>query len=130
MFKPKKSLGQNFLKSKRVLQKIIETADLSSSDFVLEIGPGKGALTEKLLETNSKVIAIEKDKRAIEFLNDKFEDQINSDDLKIISADILDFDTKELPNNYKLIANIPYYITGEILEKFLKVLLKILGVKI
>ena len=68
----KKSLGQNFLKSKLALSAMVKAGDISASDTVLEIGPGQGALTEKLLETGAKVIAVEKDDRLIEFLQEKF----------------------------------------------------------
>lgn len=116
MFRHKKSLGQNFLKNKTIVDQIIQTANLRIEDVVLEIGPGHGALTEKLLEKAKKVIAIEKDKRLIENLNDKFNikrfELIESDVLKI---NIDDFSVK----GYKLVANIPYYITGAILKKFL-----------
>ncbi len=119
----KKSLGQNFLQSKTALQKIIEAGDVSSDDFILEIGPGKGALTEYLLATGAKVFAIETDFVMIEFLQEKFNEEIKSGQFVLIRNDILKFDlasTKELSvGKYKLIANIPYYITGEIIRKFL-----------
>lgn len=117
--KAKKSLGQNFLKSSAILNDIIKAGEISQEDFVVEIGPGKGSLTEKILETGATVLAIEKDSRLIEFLNDKFSSEINSGKLQIIETDILEFDLEKLPQNYKLIANIPYYITGQIIEKFL-----------
>lgn len=117
--KAKKTLGQNFLKSKKFLNEIIKAGNLSANDFVLEIGPGKGSLTEKILESGAKVLAIEKDRRLIDFLKEKFEKEISSDRFKIIEGDILDFDISNLPK-YKLIANIPYYITGQIIEKFLE----------
>lgn len=119
MFKPKKSLGQNFLKSKKVLNKIIEASDLSSTDLILEIGPGKGSLTKELLSVVKKVVAIEKDHRAVKFLEENFAVQIAEGDLHLIHGDVLEFDPKELGGEYKLVANIPYYITGEILRKFL-----------
>ncbi len=119
----KKSLGQNFLKSKTALNAIIKAGEVNSSDIILEIGPGKGALTEKILETGAKVIAIEKDDRLIDFLNEKFEKEIKSGQFTLINEDILEIDLNSLklePNNYKLIANIPYYITGLIFRKFLE----------
>lgn len=119
MFKAKKSLGQNFLKSQKVLNKIIETGNLSGKDVVLEIGPGKGALTGRLLESGAKVIAVEKDTRATKFLKEKFTEEISNNKLELLQEDILEFDPNKLPAGYKLIANIPYYITGEIIEKFL-----------
>ena len=121
--KAKKSLGQNFLKSEPALRKIIETGEISSRDIVLEIGPGKGALTSKLLATNCQVIAVEKDRELFEFLKIKFEKEILSGQLKLVCEDILDFNLESYKlkaNNYKLIANIPYNITGAILKKFLQ----------
>jgi 16S rRNA (adenine1518-N6/adenine1519-N6)-dimethyltransferase len=118
----KKSLGQNFLKSKRALSAMIGAGKISSGDIVLEIGPGQGALTEKLLETGAKIIAIEKDSELIELLKEKFKKEINSGQLKIINDDILKIDLFSLglkTNSYKLVANIPYYITGQIFRKFL-----------
>ena len=75
MFITKKSLGQNFLKSRSVLNKIVETADIKSTDTILEIGPGLGTLTEKLLEEADTVISIEKDRRLIPILQEKFKNQ-------------------------------------------------------
>ncbi len=121
MIKAKKSLGQNFLKSKAAVQQILKAAELSKGDTVLEVGPGKGVLTEGLLESGANVIAIEKDDRLIEFLNEKFQNEISSGQLKIINQDILDFDPSILAKTpYKLVANIPYYITGVLLRKFLE----------
>jgi len=119
----KKSLGQNFLKSEGALRKIIEAGQIESVDTVLEIGPGLGALTEKILEKAGKVIVVEKDDRLIDTLKEKFSVFVSNGKLQIIHADILDFDPisyKLLANSYKLIANIPYYITGEIFRKFLQ----------
>ena len=145
---PKKSLGQNFLKSESALMKIIEAGDITANDVILEIGPGMGALTEKLLAFGGKVIAVEKDDSLSEFLHEKFPTEISRGRLDIINADILEFDETTLrstkskkispvqklntePNptlartkagegisTYKLIANIPYNITGAIIRKF------------
>ncbi len=109
----KKSLGQHFLRSERALNSIIQAAELKSSDTVLEIGPGEGVLTERILESAGKVIAIEKDDNLYRNLYSKFE---NNKKLELVHGDILDY-TPE--GNYKLVANIPYNITGEILRKFL-----------
>jgi 16S rRNA (adenine1518-N6/adenine1519-N6)-dimethyltransferase len=118
----KKSLGQHFLNSKHVLGQIIEAAHIQKGETVLEIGPGTGILTEALLKTGANVIAIEKDDRAIEMLNEKFKDYIGTEgQLKIIHGDILEDSTYEIPAGpYLIVANIPYYITGAILEKFLE----------
>ena len=123
--KPKKSLGQNFLKSAPALRKIIEAGEISPDDIILEIGPGKGTLTGKLLGAGGKVIAVEKDRELFEFLKIKFIEQIKSNTLILVCEDILEFNIAKLEignwklRNYKVIANIPYNITGAILKKFL-----------
>lgn len=121
--KAKKSLGQNFLHSQEVLTTIIETGNINPEETVLEIGPGEGILTEKLLKKAQKIIAVELDSRLIPKLESKFAQEITTKKLKIIHGDILNLDFKSLELeaiSYKLIANIPYYITGEILKKFLE----------
>lgn len=121
--KAKKSLGQNFLKSKSALATIIDTANPNTDDIILEIGPGKGALTEKLLVSSGKVIAVEKDDALFEFLSEKFNEEIHLGKLNLIHGDILDFDVSALHvhknHTYKIVANIPYNITGQIIRKFL-----------
>lgn len=119
--KAKKSLGQNFLKSEKALNSIIEAADLKPEDFVVEIGPGKGALTIKLLESGAGVLAIEKDERMCDFLKDTFKESLDKN-FFLLCGDILETDLeklKSIASKYKLIANIPYYITGAIIRKFL-----------
>ena len=128
--RPKKSLGQNFLKSVLALKIIIEAGEINlKKDTILEIGPGKGALTEKLLEKAKKVIAIEKDRTLIEMLKIKFVKEVTNNPtlhkatnghrkLILIEDDILKYNTETL-GKYKIIANIPYNITGAILKKFL-----------
>mgnify|MGYP001605819987 FL=1 len=123
MNKPKKSLGQNFLKSEKIAQEIVEAGEVCSDDIVLEVGPGKGILTEELLKKAKKVIAVEKDEQLEEFLKTKFVTEINSGKLEIICGDILDKHQGEslmLPKEYKIIANIPYYITSHFLRTFLE----------
>lgn len=135
--KAKKSLGQNFLKSTLALKKIIEAGEITKEDTILEIGPGKGVLTSKLLEKSGKVIAVEKDSELFEFLKIKFEKEILNKRLILLNEDILDFTEQNfyqslgnelhsttpsktfVPFHYKIIANIPYNITGAILKKFL-----------
>lgn len=107
----KKSLGQNFLKDETILGKIIQAAEITSTDNIIEVGPGKGALTEKLLQKANKVIAYELDQRMIEPLS-KFQN------LELHLEDILEADIPDI--NFKLVANIPYYITSPIINKFLK----------
>ncbi len=122
--KAKKSLGQNFLKGKQALSAIVDAGDVKADDIVLEIGPGKGVLTERLLMLAGKVIAIEKDHSLVEMLSKKFEKQIAEKKLDLVEGDILDLDPhilsfyKNFP--YKIIANIPYYITGAIIRLFLE----------
>lgn len=119
--KAKKHLGQHFLTSKPAVSKIISSSNLKKDDLVLEIGPGKGFLTEDLLK-NCSVLAVEKDPDMVSFLKEKFEKQIKNGQLEIIEGDILKMDFDNILNNkkYKLIANIPYYITGEIIRLFLE----------
>ncbi|MEK7104426.1 MAG: 16S rRNA (adenine(1518)-N(6)/adenine(1519)-N(6))-dimethyltransferase RsmA [Patescibacteria group bacterium] len=120
--KAKKSLGQNFLKSISALNKIVETGEISAENVILEIGPGKGALTKQLLATSCQLIAIEKDRNLYELLKSKFEKEVSSGQLKLVNEDILDFNIESYKLkgiSYKLIANIPYNITGAILKKFL-----------
>lgn len=117
----KKSLGQHFLKSERALAKIIETGKPSPSDVVLEIGPGQGVLTEKLLDSGCRVVAVEKDDELYAFLKSRFQREIDSGHLILFHGDILDFDSTRLEIEInKLIANIPFNITGAILKKFLE----------
>ncbi len=119
----KKSLGQNFLTSKVVAEDIIEAANLSAQDTVLEIGPGKGFLTEELLKKAGEVIVVEKDDRLIEYLQGKFKEEIQRGKLTIIHGDILNLELKDYElkaGNFSIIANIPYYITGQLLRLFLE----------
>lgn len=122
--KPKKSLGQNFLTSKKAVFEIVNAGEIKKGETILEIGPGKGALTEDILKSEAKLIAIEKDTELISFLEDKFKKEIKEKDLNIVKGDVLDLDIKEIikkDQKYKIIANIPYYITGAIIEKFLSI---------
>lgn len=120
--KPKKSLGQNFLKDRSVLEKIIKAADLKADDFVLEIGSGQGVLTEELVKYAGKVLGIEIDKNLADGLKNKF---AGNNKLEIINDDVLKINLPELIEknnfqNYKVIANIPYYITSPIIQLFLE----------
>ena len=119
-FIAKKSLGQNFIHAPNIISAMAHAAKIKIQDKVLEVGPGKGALTKKLLETGAHVTAIEKDDRAIAFLYEKFALEIRNHQLQIIHGDILEFDETKMEKGYALIANIPYYITGEFLRKFLE----------
>lgn len=122
--KAKKSLGQNWLKSASAVKEIIKAGELKPGELVLEIGPGRGALTTALLNQGVKVLAVEKDDYLIKDLREKFSSEIKAGKLILIHQDISDFDiNKELKKlneeKYKLIANIPYYITGQIIRQFL-----------
>lgn len=122
ILKKKKSLGQNFLKDKNILNKIVSAGEIVKEETILEIGPGDGGLTEKLLEKGARVIAVEKDDRLIPILKEKFAKEISSEKFILIHEDILDFKPKAFgfnDLNFKIIANIPYYITGEIMRKAL-----------
>jgi 16S rRNA (adenine1518-N6/adenine1519-N6)-dimethyltransferase len=118
--KAKKHLGQHFLTSKKALSDIIRAGELDKKDVVLEIGPGKGILTEALLRDAKKVIAVEMDTDLIPMLAEKFKSEIQDDRFTLINSDILELESSDLKlDNYKLIDNIPYYITGAIIRKFL-----------
>lgn len=116
--KPRKQFAQHWLKSEKALQDIIQAATLNPEDIVLEIGPGTGILTRRLLATAQTVVAVERDRDLIKNLNQKFQTHAN---LILLEGDFLTLDlataVNSLPN--KVVANIPYNITGPILEKLL-----------
>ncbi|AFZ44094.1 dimethyladenosine transferase [Halothece sp. PCC 7418] len=116
--RPQKRFAQHWLKSEKALQEIITAAQLSPEDVVLEIGPGTGILTKELLKTVKKVSAIELDQALMKHLQEKFRQK---DNLILIQGDFLKLELesilREKPN--KVVANIPYNITGPILEKLL-----------
>ena len=114
--KPNKILGQNFLIDKNILEKIIDSADLKPTDVVLEVGPGIGALTKELSLKAGKIIAVEKDKNMVEVLKKTLSDYKN---IKIINGDILKIKNYKI-KNYKVVANIPYYLTSPLIRKFLE----------
>ncbi len=123
MFSAKKSLGQNFLHAPHVISLMVHRGEVKPGDIVLEVGPGKGALTQKLLEAGAEVIAVEKDDRAIPFLSEKFPEAIANGKLKLVHGDILELDLTSLGlthHGYTIVANIPYYISGEFLQRFLE----------
>lgn len=115
--KAKKGLGQHFLNSASALSAILEAADIQADDVILEIGPGRGALTDKLLGLAGKVVAVEKDKELVEYLRSRFAAELTEKKLILIEKDILKLNIKD--KKYKIVANIPYYITGAVLKKFL-----------
>lgn len=127
--KPKKYLGQNFLIDEESLNNIVLTAKINKNDIILEIGPGIGNLTKKILETEpKKLIAIEKDKNFCEILKKEFKNYINQKKLIIINNDVLKIDFEKIPffqdrekmgflKNFKIIGNIPYYLTSRLIRK-------------
>ncbi|MEK7559811.1 MAG: rRNA adenine N-6-methyltransferase family protein, partial [Patescibacteria group bacterium] len=114
-----KHLGQHFLINKYIVADILRAGEVSKKDIVLEVGPGKGVLTESLVQNAKKVIAVEKDKELVKYLKEKMPEFRN---VEIIHGDILKIDLKNYglrTMDYKLIANIPYYITSKFLRLFL-----------
>lgn len=119
----KKSLGQNFLNSPSILNILVKAGKLTPSDTILEIGPGKGALTKQLLFSGARVVAVEKDRDLVPILREKFKEELASGQLRLHEGDILTTDLKKIglsKGNYIIIANIPYYITGILLRHFLE----------
>jgi 16S rRNA (adenine1518-N6/adenine1519-N6)-dimethyltransferase len=115
---PVKTLGQNFLHDGNLARWIVARAELIPEDYVVEIGPGLGALTEFVLEAGARVLAIEKDRRLADFLRRRF----TNDHFEILHADALDYDVRRLfgKPSVKLIGNLPYYISSQLLLKFTK----------
>jgi 16S rRNA (adenine1518-N6/adenine1519-N6)-dimethyltransferase len=115
----KKSLGQNFLMHAQTAERIVLAADLPENATVLEIGPGTGMLTRALFARAGKVIAVETDDELAPELTETFAEEIAARKLEILHQDIRSFNTEILPASYHVVANIPYYITGELMRKFL-----------
>ena len=115
----RKSLGQHFLMHARIAERIADTAKLALDAVVLEIGPGTGVLTRALLTRAKKVIAVEADAGLAQKLEKEFAREITEGRLELVFADIRLFDLTKLPRGYSVVANIPYYLTGDILRKLL-----------
>ena len=116
--RPKKSLGQNFLVNDAAAERIVAAADLSPQDTVLEVGPGLGALTQHLAAVARRVVAIELDQRLMPILQHTLGAYAN---VKLLHGDILELDPATLfPAPYKVVANIPYYITSAILRHLIE----------
>lgn len=113
--RPNKSLGQNFLIDTRVQQRIVDACGLLPTDTVIEIGPGKGAITSLLLPKVQQLIAVEKDHALADALKINFK----QDNLQVIDGDFLKLDIQELPDELVVVGNIPYYISTPIIEKIL-----------
>jgi len=113
-FTPSRRLGQNFLIDRNVLEIIVGTAELGSTDQVLEVGPGLGVVTEELVRRAGRVIAVEKDRRLFGYLEGKFK---GVPTLSLVNADMLDIDTDELPgwDGRKVVSNLPYSVGSRIL---------------
>ncbi len=114
--RPAKRLGQNFLHDQNLARWIVEQAQIGPGDFVLEIGPGLGALTSEILKRGPRLLALEKDARLANFLREKFRDSR----FELRHCDALDFDARILfaERNVKLIGNLPYYIASQLLLRF------------
>ncbi|NCU38268.1 ribosomal RNA small subunit methyltransferase A [Candidatus Saccharibacteria bacterium] len=112
---PNKSLGQHWLTDRSILASIAESAMLSHQDTVLEIGPGLGTLTSEILRHADKVVAVEYDSE----LARKLPGQFPGKSLTVVHDDILQYDLTSLPKDYKVVANVPYYITSKIIQKLL-----------
>lgn len=115
-FTTKKQLGQNFLVDPNIKRKIIAACELLSTDTVLEIGPGEGALTREIAPKVQKLIAIETDRT----LADELQAGFQNTSTEVIHADFLKFPMETLPNKLKVIGNLPYYISTPIIEKILR----------
>lgn len=108
----KKSLGQHWLTDQATLDAMCDAVSLSDSDTVLEIGPGLGTLTELLVQKAAKVVAVEFDRK----LADELPGRVPAQNLEVVSQDILSFDLTALPKGYKVVANIPYYLTSNLIR--------------
>lgn len=115
---PVKTLGQNFLHDQNLARWIVDQADLHPDDYVVEVGPGLGALTELILEKGARVLAIEKDTRLANFLRER----LGGPKLEVLNSDALDFDVLTLlaQPRVKLLGNLPYKISSQLLMKFLE----------
>ncbi len=111
--RPKKSLGQHWLYDIDALQAMVAAADVQAGDIVLEIGPGLGTLTKELCKVATKVIVVEFD----ELLASELPFRVPADNLEVRQGDILTFDFTSLPKNYKVVANIPYYLTSNLIRR-------------
>jgi len=115
--RPRKGLGQNFLTDPVALGRIVTAADLSRSDMVVEVGAGAGTLTRLLAEQAGRVLALELDDQLVELLREQFSESSN---VEVIHADVLRLSPSDLPQqDYKVVGNLPYYITSAVLRRFL-----------
>lgn len=118
----KKRLGQHFLTDTRVLDAILQSAHLTQEDIVLEVGPGEGVLTERLLRESGKVIAVEKDPNLVTYLHNRFHEELGKGKFQLYEGDIRDTSSQDLglqDGNFVVVANIPYYLTGILIRTLL-----------
>ncbi|OGL30561.1 ribosomal RNA small subunit methyltransferase A [Candidatus Saccharibacteria bacterium RIFCSPHIGHO2_12_FULL_41_12] len=108
----KKALGQHWLNDSASLESIVDFANLDKDDFVLEVGPGHGVLTRCLVDRAAEVLAVEFD----DLLASTLESKVKANNLKVINQDILKFDFVQLPKDFKIVANIPYYLTSKLIR--------------
>lgn len=120
MIHARKSLGQHFLMHPQIASRIADAAALVPNATVFEVGPGTGILTKELIKRAKNVIAVEADSKLVEKLRRDFANEIADGRLELIHGDIRTFDLATLPQKYALVANIPYYLTGELFRKFLE----------
>jgi 16S rRNA (adenine1518-N6/adenine1519-N6)-dimethyltransferase len=114
VYKPVKSLGQNFLRDENILRKIVESLNLREGELIIEIGPGQGALTKHLIDMPITLVGIEIDQRAIDLLQQKFTDKIILYHINVLDANIHTISEK-YRKKIRIVGNIPYYLTSEIL---------------
>lgn len=126
--RPSKGLGQHFLIDGRAYERILDASELSAQDTVLEIGPGLGTLTRRLAERVGRVLAVELDRKMVQVLTDQLGDCTN---VRVVQGDILDIDPGDAlaevagpqhsaaPESYKVVANLPYYVTSAALKHLL-----------
>ena len=130
-FRFNKQFGQNFIFDKNLLTAIVKDSNISKQDDVLEIGPGAGTLTKIIAEFSKKVVSYEIDKNLVPILEQNLQGVENS---KIIFADALKTDIKDIENNfdgeYKIVANLPYYITTPLIFKFIEQTKKVQSITI
>ncbi len=123
-FQHKKSLGQHFLTSDVVPSWMCDAAEITSGDLVLEIGPGTGILTKELLNRGATVLALEADLRAIAILQEEFSTEIEHGNLILTHCDVRTLDLASIPEivgtPFKVVANIPYYLSGLLFRMFLE----------
>ncbi len=118
-FRPRKKLGQNFLADEGILDRIVESAELAPSDEILEVGPGLGTLTARLADRAGHVVAVEIDPELAKVVAEELRARGNVD---VVNQDILRFDlcSRFRPHAYKMVGNLPYYVTSPILRHFLE----------